>query len=426
MILNTKNFTGRLRLLLLLLMISLVVSACDFPNSSDSDEPITFEGPPIVRIETPLNGDNYQEGVGINIQARVENAGPDIARISILVDDIIVGEQTSPNTEGAASFTVNTGWPATGVGQHTISIRAHRSDGMVSNPANVTINVVAAPNANEAQATDSAPQEEVPTTDNTVQEATQDNSAQQIAPSNTFVPPPPTNAAANTPAATSTPAPPTATATLSRPQIRVSTGANVRRGPGLVFDPPVGSLAANAIANILAVNPAGTWYKIQYYAGEAWISAQVVEVTGDITSLPRDAGPATPVPATNTPVPTPTSNSQVDLTITLVNISPHPLVCAQSSEIQITIVNVGTTTSTATEVVVRDIYNGQVSTSSNAPVPALGPNAQHVAIIYLTVSTNIAEGHTTRVVVDPNNAVPELDEGNNTNDTPYVLAAGGC
>jgi CARDB protein/SH3 domain-containing protein len=426
MILKAKHFAGHLRLLALLLIVTLVASACVLPSSSDTNEPITFNGPPIVRIETPLTGDTYQEGVGINIQARVENAGPDITRISIQVDGIIVGEQTSPNTSGAASFTVNTGWPASGVGQHTISVSASRGNGAVSNPTNVIINVVAAPNADEPQVapTDTVPQQAAPS-DIASQVPTQDNSAQQVAATNTFVPPP-TNVPTNPPAATNTPAPPPATATVSRPQIRVSTGANVRSGPGLVFEPPVGSLAANAVANILAVNPAGTWYKIQYYNGEAWISTQVVEVTGDITTLPRDAGPATPIAATNTPVPTATPDTQIDLVITLVNISPHPFVCAQSSEIQITIVNIGTSTSAATEVVVRDLYNGQESVSSNAPVPALGPNQQHVAVIYLTVSTNIAEGHTTRVVIDPNNAVPELDESNNTSDTPYVLDAGSC
>lgn len=419
MILNTKLRAERFGLLLLLLILSLIASACDFPGSSGSDESTTFDGPPIVQIETPLNGDTYQEGVGINIQARIENAGSDIARVSVQVDGVIVGEQTSPNTSGASSFTLNTGWPAMGIGQHSINISVNRGNGEASVPASVTINVVAAPGVDNAQNSQQLP----PTSDTTVEEPTQDNSAQQVVASNTPQLPAPTHTPTNLPAATNTPAPPPPTATQSRPQITVTTGANVRSGPGLVFEPPVGSLAAGAKANILAINPAGTWYKIQYYNGDAWISAQVVQVSGDISTLPRDAGPATPIPVTNTPLPTATPNTQVDLAITNVAIAPHPFYCGKASEVQITIVNVGTSNGSATEVIVRDLYNGQANGEINAPVPVLGPNQQHVAVVYLTISTYVNEGHTTRVIIDPNNVVPEIDESNNSRDIPYVL---GC
>lgn len=363
---NRKLFTGYSRLVLLLLIMSIVISACDFTTSSpdSEEETVNLDTPPVVRIETPLTGDTYQEGVGVNILARVENAGSDVSSIRILVDGAIVGEQVSPNASGAASFTVNTGWPAMGVGQHEISVSAIRGNGLTSPPAIVTINVVASSSAQQ----DTTQQE--PTVEGA--EPTADMPTVQVAA--TFPPAPPaTIMPTNTvPVSTNTPAPPTATPTPDIPKITVSTGANVRSGAGTVFEPPVGSLAAGAVANILAVNPAGTWYKIQYYNGEAWISAQVVQTSGDISTLPRDAGPPTPIPATNTPVPTATPDTQVDLVITNVAISPHPFVCAKASEIKVTVVNIGSSQSASTEVVVRDIYDGQVSTSINAPVPALG------------------------------------------------------
>lgn len=418
MALNKQLFVGHLRFVLFFLIASVLISACDLTSSPTNEQSVNVDNPPVVKIETPLNGDTYQEGVGINILARVENAGPDISRVSIQVDGIIVGEQTAPNVSGAASFTVNTGWPASGVGQHTISVSADRgSNGMTSAPATVTINVVAS-SAAQGNNQQTSPQVSAPTTG---------NNAIQVVATNTFPAPPSAIPPTNTvPVPTNTPAPPTATPTPEIPHITVTTGANVRSGPGIVFEPPIGSLAAGAVANILAVNPAGTWYKIQYYNGDGWISAQVVQVSGDISTLPRDAGPATPIPVTNTPVPTATVPTQIDLTITNVVISPHPFVCAKASEIQVTVVNVGSSNSPSSQVVVQDIYNGQVGATTNAPVPELGPNQQYVAVLYLTVSTNFAEGHTTHVMVDPNGAVPELNEGNNSRDTPYVLATGGC
>jgi hypothetical protein len=414
----------RLRLLFLLLIASFALVACDMAASTTEEN--SFEGPPIVRIAAPLVGDTYREGVGIDILVRVENAGPDIARVAIQVDGEIIGEQTLPNSSGQASFTVQIGWTASGVGSHTISAVASRNDATTSAPASVTINVVAAPQSQQVQPTNTQAQAVQPTaTSNTgFTQPTQDNSQQQAQATNTQAP-----AVQPTEAPTNTPQPPQATATPAQPTITVTTGANVRRGPGQVFDPPIGSLAAGSTAVILAVNPAGTWYKIQYYNGEGWISAQVVTVSGDISSLPRELGPATPIPMTATFTPLPVTNtpvSSVDLIIDGANtsISPAPFRCGRSSEIRVTVVNAGTSTSASTIVLVQDIEpNGNIGATTQGPVPALAPNQSHLVVMYLTVTTYVGQGHTFRATVDGNNTVPETNEGNNRNEYIYVLAS---
>lgn len=415
---------ARLRLLFLLMLTSFALVACNAAPSNE-EEDSNFDGPPIVRIAAPLAGDTYREGVGIDILVRVENAGPDIARVAIRVDNEIVGEATLPNENGDSSFTVQLGWTAVGVGQHTITADAARTDGTVSTPANVVVNVVAG-QAVQPQATNTQSSAVQPTATTDAgtgfTQPTQDTSQGQQQPqaTNTEAPPP-------TAAASNTPQPPTATATPSQPTITVSTGANVRRGPGQVFEPPIGSLAAGATAVILAVNPAGTWYKIQYYNGEGWISAQVVTVTGDIASLPRDVGPATPIPmtATFTPVPvTATPQSSVDLVIDGANtsINPSPFRCGRSSEIRVTVVNAGTSPSPSTIVLVQDIEpNGNVGATTQGPVPALQPNQSALVVVYLTVTTYVGQGHTFRATVDGNNTVPETNENNNRNEAVYVL-----
>ncbi|MBL8153115.1 MAG: SH3 domain-containing protein, partial [Anaerolineae bacterium] len=67
-------------------------------------------------------------------------------------------------------------------------------------------------------------------------------------------------------------------------------GINVRSGPGLEYNPPIGSLAAGQSAVVLAINPKGDWYKIQYYDGEGWVGRMYVTTQGDISGLPVDHG----------------------------------------------------------------------------------------------------------------------------------------
>lgn len=415
--LSSNLLSAKSRLITLLAIISMVLVACDMVSAPEDEESL-IEGPPEVTIASPLAGDTYNEGVGVNILLRVDNAGEDVARIAIEVDGQIIGEAILPNPNGDASFTVSNGWPAEGEGQHVISAVASRSDGTVSEEASVTINVVAS-EMDDADDDDSVDDDDADaqTVDNTpIPSPTTDTSQNNSAPA--------TTASTSTTAPTTAPA---ATDTPSRPQVRITTGANVRPGPGVVFDPPMGSLAAGETSNIVAVNPAGTWYKIEYYNGEGWVSSVVAEVIGDISGLPREAGPPTPVPVTPTPVATATPATAPDLSVTAVVVSPHPFVCAEDSEVRVTIANSGNASSGATSVVVADVFNGQVTESTNAPVPELAPGATHTAIMFLTVSTNFAEAHTTRVTVDPNGQVAESNENNNVrNEAPYVLATGGC
>lgn len=420
--LNSIRLITRARIAVLLAIISLVLVSCDLLTNPDDEEAI-FEGSPQVTISSPLNGDTYQEGVGVNILLRIDNAGPDVARVAIQIDGQIIGEAILPNPGGDPSFTVSNGWPASGAGAHTISAVASRSDGSVSNQASVIINVVAsavtAPETNTETSTDDTnTQDTLPTPVPTQQlpspVPTQDTSAQQTATDTV----PPTDAPTNTPAPTDTP---------SRPQVSISTGANVRSGPGLVFDPPIGSLAAGAQANLLAISSSGTWYRIEYYNSDGWISSVVASTTGDLASLPRESGPPTPVQATATPVATATPASAPDLSVTNVIVNPHPFVCNQSSEIQVTIANNGNATSPGGTFKIDDIYNGTAGANTSGVFPELAPGASHTASVFLTVSTNIAESHHTRITVDQNGQIAESNEGNNVqNEAAYSLAAGSC
>jgi hypothetical protein len=110
------------------------------------------------------------------------------------------------------------------------------------------------------------------------------------------------------------------------PGIPVATfnqGVNVRSGPGVDFNPPIGSFSSGQTAEILARTPAGDWYKVRYLNQDGWVAAQFVVVSGDVGLIPVEVGPPTPaatkptqqVPITtftlSPPTPTVTSSAAI-------------------------------------------------------------------------------------------------------------------
>lgn len=85
-----------------------------------------------------------------------------------------------------------------------------------------------------------------------------------------------------------------ATATHTPIQGATSTRVNVRKDPSSA-SPPIGVIDAYAYVQIVARDPSGSWYQIQFPAGEAglgWVTSQYVNVQGkdDIPTIARIAG----------------------------------------------------------------------------------------------------------------------------------------
>ncbi len=420
---------GQNRIFFLILIISsMVFAGCSLSSpSGGDDEPDTFEGPPTVRIFSPLANQTFLAGTTVNIQARVENAGADVARVTIFLDDAIVGDAVNPNTSGASAFSITQDWLTSVEGQYKISVIAERADGTASEPETVTVSVI--PQASVSGNTGNPTATPNTSTDSqTVNPtATTDTSSSTTTTSSTSIP-----------RSTNTPAPPTntpqpdATNTPSVPMARVISGANLRRGPSTVFEPPVGSIAANSEAEIIGISPGRDWYKIQYGNGSAWIFASLVETTGNISALPVDAGPPTPVPATNTPVPseTPVPNP-VNLIVAGIGIDPHPLKCQEASEITVTVTNNGTANAESggkirIEAVL--VSTGAVLETTETIFSAIPAGGSVTASAFITVGTNFDELQRIRATVDTDNQVAESNENDNSSDvgTDYVLQKSGC
>ncbi len=392
-------------------MAALLLAACNL-GAGQSETVIT--GVPVVQLSAPLPNATFMEGVPVNIQALISNAGPDIGRVEILVDGTVIASLASPNAAGAATFSIPTqSWPAAGAGQHTITVTAFRADGSNSTPAVVTVSVVSQTTQTE---------EPSPAADET--EETTGNNA-QAAPTDE---PEPTDQPEPTEASE-----PEASDTPSRPTATITTGVNLRRGPGTVFNPPVGSMPANATADIIAVNQSGDWYKVRSTYGEGWISATFVTVSGNVDNLPVDPGPPTPVPtpvATATPVASATPVTNANLIIVgTPEVDPHPLNCGQTATITVVVQNNGTGAALAGgSILVEDIHvaSGARQQSTEGTFPLLQPGQSFTSVMRLTVSTFFNEGHRINVRVDPNNGVAETNEGDNNFSTDYVLQKSGC
>ena len=99
------------------------------------------------------------------------------------------------------------------------------------------------------------------------------------------------------PGATASPSP-----TACSPLVTANLNANVRKGPGTVYD-AVGNLLTGQTAPIAGQNSDGTWWYINFPSGPggyAWISGSTVTATCVPASVAVIAAPPTPLPASGT------------------------------------------------------------------------------------------------------------------------------
>jgi cell division septation protein DedD len=399
------------------LVALLMLTACNLNTITQQNTNQPISGEPQVRIASPLPNATFLEGVPVNIQAQVLNAGADINRVEVAVDDTIISTLSEPNTSGAPVFSVVETWTGAEVGTHNITVTAIRGDGTTSAPQSVTINIV----NQDGQQTSSDDSSDNPAgEDNESSALGNDNSSTR--PTNT--PSQPTN----TPPPSDTPQP-DATDTPSKPMASFTTGVNVRRGPDRLFEPPIGSFAANDTAEILAVNTARTWYKVRYYNGEGWVFGNLMSVSGDTSNLPVDPGPPIPTltPIPPTPIPaTPVPQTNINLVAGNIRTDPDQPTCKQTFNIYFDVANLGSTASPSGSINVEDTSNGLV-TRTQGGFPAIQPGQTvNIGPIPLTVDTNYEAEHVLALIIDPGGQIAETNEGDNRGEKRYTLRRGNC
>lgn len=121
-----------------------------------------------------------------------------------------------------------------------------------------------------------------------------------VPPAATDTPPPPTATDTPQPTGTFTPAPPPATSPVTAPLCRnTARGAlNVRKGPGVEYAPPIGTLAPGQEVPVIGKNaPQPTWWNIRSGSLEGWVSARYCAANFDPDRVPVvDVPPVRPTP----------------------------------------------------------------------------------------------------------------------------------
>ena len=391
-------------------LVLLLLAACNLSTQPDPASQ-ALAGVPAVQIVAPLPNATYLEGVTVNIQAQIQNAGPDLARVDFAVDNQVFASLTDPNSTGASVLSVSESWVSSGTGAHSLSVSAVRGDGSFSVPVSVTVTVV-------GQVSRPSPAD----SGSTAGGSTGSGDGDQQPPEQAQEPDRPAPA----------PEP-----TSDRPMARFLRGANVRSGPDTRFAPPIGSIAAGDQAELLAINIHKTWYKIKYYNSEGWVFGSLLEVRGNLDDLPVVYGPPLPAP-TAIPVTAVPPTAVLDVNLVAGNMrhnaSGGTITCGIGFRVEVDVANVGATRSPGGNVRFLDYATkrdgGRLEPQLEAEVigtfPPIEPGQTVSASASITVTFHHGEPHILWAYVNYDNSVPEADKGNNDNHFTYTLQRGNC
>lgn len=388
----------------ILILCLLFLAGCNL-NVTPGDPSPSFDGPPVIHIAAPQPGQRFQSGAAVIVQARVENAGPDIARIAVLLNDELMGEQLNPNETKAEVLPLTIDWPTSNEGDYTIAVIAERGDGS-SAREDVSIAVV------------SRSQFAAPEATSATQSSADQSPAEAGAPSQVEAAGAKASAPEDSSQATGAPAvsagPRQVTGKVIRP-------APLRPGPGVDSGQPIGSLMVDDEVLIIAVNPEGSWYRIRRGTEiDAWVDASLVSAADVLSGLPIETGaPQAP-------------QEGVNLVVTSLELVPDPPVCGQPTIVRAIVRNSGAVNSQTSPWVAAKAHlisdeSVQAQNTETVYLPALEAGEETALEIPLTLTGRFAELHVIRVTVDQGNHVIETRENDNTGASrQFEPSQGSC
>ncbi|MCY3717978.1 MAG: SH3 domain-containing protein [Anaerolineaceae bacterium] len=389
-----------------LILLPLLV-ACNL-TVSPGPQVEEISGPPQVQVLSPMPNSTYLEGVAVNIQVQVRNAGADLTRVDFAVDNQLFDSQASPNSDGAATFIVSSSWTASGAGAHLLSVIAARNDGSSSAPASVTVTVIGQGGLSGDRGPGGSP-------------AGTDGGGEQ--PQEPEEPPPPA-------APTTVPEP-----TSDQPMARVLRGAYVRAGPDTRFAPPIGSIGAGDQVELLAVNIHRTWYKIKYYNGEGWVFGSLLDISDNIDDLPAIWGPPLPQPTAIPPTAAPVvAVGDVNLVAGSMRhtAAGGKIVCGVGFRVEIDVANFGSSRSPGGSVRFQDFATrggarlDGFEAIAHGTFPPVGPGQTVSASAEMTITFHHGEEHILRATVNHDGAIPENNRTDNEGHFTYTLDRASC
>lgn len=186
---------------------------------------------------------------------------------------------------------------------------------------------------------------------------------------------------------------------------------NVRSGPSTSYD-IIGQLNQNEQARVIGATVDFTWVVISFRGTQGWLATYLLDVFGDLKTVPIIAPPPTPTPVpTATPLPIP------DIVINAASVAPAPIIVNQPFLVNVTVRNNGSTNA------------GQFAVAATFPpnnlyASAIIPGLAAGQITNVTLSGTFANTgcYAVLIVVDLNNEVNEgAGESNNLFNFNYCI-----
>lgn len=184
---------------------------------------------------------------------------------------------------------------------------------------------------------------------------------------------------------------------------------NVRSGPSTAFE-VLGELNEGEVVRVIGANRENTWIVIDFRGRQGWMSAGIMDIFGDLNSVPIFDSPPTPTPAFT---PTPLPPQEADLVIESATVSPSPIITDQNFNVNLVIRNRGI--SNAGRFAVAATFP-----PNNVYAATIVPNlaAGQAITATLNATLNNTGFYSVAIVVDLNNEVPEgPGEANNSSYT---------
>lgn len=185
---------------------------------------------------------------------------------------------------------------------------------------------------------------------------------------------------------------------------------NVRTGPGLDYD-IIGQLREGQQAQVIGANVNFSWVVIEFRGQRGWLSREILDVFGDLNTLPIFNPPPTPT-ALPSPTVTPTPSAQPLADIVITAASPNRLTIGQPFSITVTVRNQGIMPAGAFAIA-ASYEPGSVYTAVN--LPGLDANTQTNITLEGVLSNGATGAYPVTIVADLNQQVNEgAGEANNS------------
>ncbi len=194
---------------------------------------------------------------------------------------------------------------------------------------------------------------------------------------------------------------------------KVVATVNLRTGPGENFE-QVGTLTEGKIVKIIGRTTNNEWLLVDMDGGR-WVRASAIDPQDSLALVPIRQVTPTPQPATNTPLPAPSASPSPTASPTQPasgpDFAPTGAVAIEGgSKLRVTVINRAATGYTGAVVIaVSGVGPGTLTQAFNMVLPASGS-----AVADFELNPPLTVGRTAVVKVDPDNAVKETNEDNNS------------